>query len=333
MCITAASADAGELTQLALERDEWAITLTAEAWRLVQQASCFRLLPMRATCHVRSRSTSAAAAVHVRVRAMARRSRSDGGTPTAARSGLTRRPTGWSASPRDEIGRSPACASVVCDGIRRTARASLPPVLQRMSVMRILATATLIAILASAGSVAAQWWWPFGSDEPTDILLENQRLSSENENLVRERARLSAENESLRQRLNELQIEGAGQAGVARENERLRGELERARIDAAEELARRDQLEDTLDEERRRRIRLEETVRNNRNGRRNDPGSLGWLPFLMLLLLAAVAFWREWWWRSRVLTARRVPVVREGSDALVRPVAGVPSVKTDVQDH
>ena len=49
-----------------------------------QRATWFRLLPMRATCRVRSRSTSAAAAVQVRVRAIACRSRSDSGTPTAA---------------------------------------------------------------------------------------------------------------------------------------------------------------------------------------------------------------------------------------------------------
>ena len=74
MCIAAVSADAGELAQLALERHQLAITSTAstaEAWRLAQRANWFRLLPMRATCRVRSRSALAAAAVHVRVRAIA----------------------------------------------------------------------------------------------------------------------------------------------------------------------------------------------------------------------------------------------------------------------
>ena len=59
-------------------------------------------------------------------------------------------------------------------------------------------------------------------------------------------ARLSAENEKLRERLNEQSIEGSGQGSVALENERLRGDLERVRINAAEELERRDHLEEVL---------------------------------------------------------------------------------------
>ena len=47
---------------------------------LAQRAIWFRLLPMRATCRVRSRSTAAAGAVHVRVRAMACRSCADSDT-------------------------------------------------------------------------------------------------------------------------------------------------------------------------------------------------------------------------------------------------------------
>ena len=53
-------------------------------WRSPIGRAGFRLLPMRASCRVRSRSASAAAAVQVRVRAMACRSRSDSGTPAAA---------------------------------------------------------------------------------------------------------------------------------------------------------------------------------------------------------------------------------------------------------
>ena len=86
MCF-AVSADAGELAQLALERHEVGDHLDGVDRRGVAvgpAASWFRLLPMRATCRVRSRSTSAAAAVQVRVRAMACRSRSDSGTPTTA---------------------------------------------------------------------------------------------------------------------------------------------------------------------------------------------------------------------------------------------------------
>ena len=118
-----------------------------------------------------------------------------------------------------------------------------------MSVMRILfAAATLIAISTSAGLIALQWWWPSGSDEPTDVLAE--------------------------------------------------------------------------------------TLRDNGSNRRNDSGSFGWLAFLVLLLLVNVAFWPELWWRSRVLTTvPRVPVVREGTDALARRVKNVASLKVDVRDR
>ena len=65
----------------------WAMTSTASAtvlWVLAQRAIWFRLLPMRATCRVRSRSTAAAGAVHVRVHTMACRSSADSDTPAAA---------------------------------------------------------------------------------------------------------------------------------------------------------------------------------------------------------------------------------------------------------
>lgn len=93
-------------------------------------------------------------------------------------------------------------------------------------------------------------------------------------------------------------------------------------------------MEEALNEERRTRIRLAETLRDNGSNRRNDSGSFGWLAFLVLLLLVNVAFWRELWWRSRVLTTvPRVPVVREGTDALARRVKNVASIKVDVRDR
>ena len=203
--------------------------------------------------------------------------------------------------------------------------------------MRILlAAATLIAMLAGAGLMVAQWGCSVASDAPTDVLVANQRLRSENARLVQENARLSADNENLQQRLNEQLIEGAGQEGLARDNERLRGELGRARVDAAEELARRDQLEEELDEERRTRDRLEQTLRDIASDRGNDRGVLGWLTFLVvvvLLLLANVAFWRERWWRSRFpKAARGVRIVREGT-AMTRSVRDLPSVKVDAPDR
>ncbi len=165
--------------------------------------------------------------------------------------------------------------------------------------MRILlAAATLIAVAAGAGLMVTQWGCAVPSDAPTDVLVANQRLRSENDSLVQENARLSADNENLQQRLNEQLIDGAEQDILVRDNERLRGELERARVDAAEESARRDQLEEALNEERRTRIRLEETLRGNANDRASDRGGVGWLTFLVvsvLLLLAIVAFLRGLW--------------------------------------
>ena len=207
--------------------------------------------------------------------------------------------------------------------------------------MRILfAAASLIAILASVGLIAAQWWWPFGSDVPTDVLLDNQRLRLENENLVGESARLSAENESLRERLNELEREAERREPLEVEIERLRGELERARIALAEQSARAEQLERSLDSERQTRIRQDEILRNIRNGRgdplRDPRGSLGWPAFLVLVLvlLASVAFWRERWWRSRILTTvPHVSVAQPGTKAVSRRVTGVSSVKVDLEDR
>ena len=118
------------------------------------------------------------------------------------------------------------------------------------------------------------------------------------------------------------------------EIERLRGERDRALIDLAEARATTGQLERALADERETVIRQDEFIRNRGSDRGDGPETLGWLPFLVLLVLvAAVAFWRELWWRSRILTARRLPAIHEGSSALARPVAGVPSVKGDVQDR
>ena len=197
--------------------------------------------------------------------------------------------------------------------------------------MRILfAAATLIAILASAGLIAAQWWWPFGSDPPTDVLLQNQRLRLENENLVGESARLSAENESLRERLNELEREERRREPLLVEIERLRGDLERARIELAESRATASQLERSLDGERQTRIRQDEILRNIRSDRGDSPGSPAWPAFLVLVLvlLASVALWRERWWRSRILTTvPRVSVVQHGTNAVSRRATDVSSVK------
>ncbi len=197
--------------------------------------------------------------------------------------------------------------------------------------MRFLfAAATLIVILATTG-LAAQWWWPFDSDPPTDVLLENQRLRLENERLVQENAGLSADNENLRERVNELVRAGERRGPLEVEVERLRGERDRARIDFAEASATAEQLERALADERQTRIRQDEIIRNIPNDRGDSPGSLGWLAFLVLLLLASVAFWRERWWRSRILTP--VPQVREGTNAVARRVTDVASVNLDADDR
>ncbi len=202
--------------------------------------------------------------------------------------------------------------------------------------MRVLSvTATLIAILVGGAGLVAFQWWPFGSNEPSpDSLVENQRLRSQNENLVRENARLSADNENLRERLNELRRDEAERGPLEVEIERLTGERDRARNDLAEARAITGQLERTRADARETVIRLEEVIRNMGSDRRDGPGSFGWLPVLMLLVLvAALALWRESWWRSRIFTARPLPAIHERSNALARPVAGVPSVKTNVQDR
>ncbi len=198
----------------------------------------------------------------------------------------------------------------------------------------LLIAATLIAILASTG-FAAQRWWPFGSDERTDVLLENQRLRLGNERLVQENAGLLADNENLRERLNELAREGERLGPLPVEIERLRGERDQARFDLAEASATVQQLGRALDDERQTRIRQDEIIRNISNDRGDgSPGSLGWLVLLVLVLLASVAFWRERWWRSRILTTvRQVPVMREGTNAVARRVTDVASVKLDVEDR
>ena len=56
----------------------------AALYVFAHRAIWFRLLPIRATCRVRSRSISAAGTVHARVRSIARRASSDTVTPAAA---------------------------------------------------------------------------------------------------------------------------------------------------------------------------------------------------------------------------------------------------------
>lgn len=98
--------------------------------------------------------------------------------------------------------------------------------------MRIMyAAATVIAISATAGLIAAQGCRPSGDDEREIVLVENQRLLSENEGLERENVRLLTENENLQERLNELLIEGAGQETLALENVRLTGVTDVASVD------------------------------------------------------------------------------------------------------
>lgn len=139
-----------------------------------------------------------------------------------------------------------------------------------VAVSAIAAGAGLLLASGSCGSTSGE--------PPAEILVENQRLRSENESLALENERLSTTNQDLQERLNELRIEGAGQASLALENVRLSGELERARIDAAEEAARRDELEDTLAEERRSRIRLEGLLDRDSRG----------------IPLMALAGWSSW---------------------------------------
>ena len=200
--------------------------------------------------------------------------------------------------------------------------------------MRVMyAAATVIAVSASAGAIAAQGCRPAGDDEPAAVLVENQRLHSENETLTQENVRLSTENENLQERLNELLIEGAGQETVALENVRLTGELQQARIELAEESARREELQGSLEEERRARLRMEQLL-DNRHDRRNDSGGLGWMALLVVLLLASVAFWREYSWRSRVLkTVPPVGTVQGGTDAMARRVTDVASVDVKSPDR
>ena len=194
-----------------------------------------------------------------------------------------------------------------------------------VAVSAIAAGAGLLLASGSCGSTSGE--------PPAEILVENQRLRSENESLALENERLSTTNQDLQERLNELRIEGAGQASLALENVRLSGELERARIDAAEEAARRDELEDTLAEERRSRIRLEGLL--DREQPRDSADGFGWLEFMGLLVLAGMGLlWRELRWRARTRVLTTEPrVVQEGTDALTGRVADVTPVKVNAPDR
>ena len=198
--------------------------------------------------------------------------------------------------------------------------------------MKILyAAATMIAISVSAGLIAAQGCRPVGEPEPAVVLVENQRLRSENDSLVRENVRLSTENENLQERLNELLREQPVQEGLTLENQRLRGELDRTRIDAAEELARRDQLEEAIEEERRGRLRLEALLDNA--NRRNDTGNFGWLGWLAALALASALLWREWLRSKTFPTATLRRVVPGDTDAMAQRVTDVTPVEVESRDR
>ena len=199
--------------------------------------------------------------------------------------------------------------------------------------MKILyAAATMIAISVSAGLIAAQGCRPVGEPEPAVVLVENQRLRSENDSLVRENVRLSTENENLQERLNELLREQPVQEGLTLENQRLRGELDRTRIDAAEELARRDQLEEAIEEERRGRLRLEALL-DNANNRGNDTGNFGWLGWLAALALASALLWREWLRSKTFSTATLRRVVPGDTDAMAQRVTDVTPVEVESRDR
>ena len=184
------------------------------------------------------------------------------------------------------------------------------------------ALAIAVAVVVVTGLVVVQYGGSRSTSEPAavDVLVESQRLRSQNESLVRRNARLTTENENLQARVNELQVEGAGQGNLALELERLRGELERARRDLVEESATREQLEETLAD---RRVEL---------ARRDSSGGFGWLAFLLvaLLVLAGLALWRElWWWRrSNVLTtAPPMRVVGDSTNAVTRRTTDVASTR------
>ena len=188
----------------------------------------------------------------------------------------------------------------------------------RVIVIGGAVVAIAVAVVVVTGFVVVQ----FGDDRSTsgtvasaDVLVENQRLRSQNETLVQRNGRLSAENESLQARVNELQVEGAGQGNLQLELERVRGEYERARRDLAEESARREQVEDTLAD-----LRVDAAR------------GFGWPPFLVvtLLALAGLALWRELWWRRSTVLTETPPirVVGEGTNAMTRRATDVPSTRT-----
>ena len=85
MCIGVGEPDGGQRRERPLDGDQVGDDLDGPRLPrrrcLAQRAIWLRLLPMRATCRVRSRSTSAAGAVQVRTRPTDRRTRSDSVNP------------------------------------------------------------------------------------------------------------------------------------------------------------------------------------------------------------------------------------------------------------
>ena len=191
-----------------------------------------------------------------------------------------------------------------------------------MNLLFKVGTVTPIAV--SAAFVLANGSCGSTSGEPpAEVSVENERLRSENESLALENERLSTTNQELQRELSNRRVEEAEQQGVALENVRLSGELARARIDEAEERARREQLEEALDEERLARIRLEALLDREQPSSDDRGGGFGWLEFIGLLVLAGAGLlWRERWWKSRisVLTMQRVPVGQQGQEAVTRRV-------------
>lgn len=197
---------------------------------------------------------------------------------------------------------------------------------------------TVTAIAAGAGLVLGSGSCGSTSGEPpAEILVENQRLRSENESLALENERLSTTNQDLQARLNDLRVEGAEQQGLALENERLRGELERARIDAAEEAARRDQLEEAIDEERRSRIRLEGLLDQEQSPMPAD--GFGWLGFSsgvlfgVLVLLSVIVARSRWSPRAWPTPPRPIPVDQGGTEAVARRAADASAVEVSRPDR
>ena len=180
-------------------------------------------------------------------------------------------------------------------------------------VIVIGAAVVTIAVAVVTGLVVVQYGGDSSTSEPvaTDVLVGNERLRSRNEDLLQQNERLSAENDNLQARVNALQVEGAEQGNLALENQRLRGELAQSRLELAEESARREQLEETIAD-----LRVELAR-----------GSRGLV--VALLVLAGLAIWREarWQRRSDVPTPPPIRVVGEGTNAIARRTADVPSTR------